>query len=171
MAPTNAGRDARGCFVSIVDTQQRFWSFVAIGASDACWPWQGARNPTGYGVFQAGTRGQVRAHRFAYELTKGPLQGLAMHRCDNPPCCNPNHLIDGTNAENMADMVAKGRQARGTRHGRAKLTPTDVIAIRAHLSAGRPPGRVALLFGVSRAAIRSIADGRAWGHVQIARTA
>lgn len=88
------------------------------GGPDACWPWTGMKFK-GYGRF--GTRHRVRffAHRVAYELANGPIVGhvyndpekekIVMHLCDNPPCCNPKHLRLGTDAENHADMVAKGR--------------------------------------------------------------
>lgn len=72
----------------------------------------------GYGIFNAGTgranRRTVYAHRFAWEITNGPIPVglLACHHCDNPPCCNPAHLFLGTHADNNADMNAKGR-ARG----------------------------------------------------------
>lgn len=54
----------------------------------------------------------IKSHRMAYALTNGPPENDVLHRCDNRPCCNPAHLWDGTQADNMADMVAKGRQSR-----------------------------------------------------------
>lgn len=75
----------------------------------ACWVWTGA-TLKGYG--QIGDAGVVKyAHRVAYELAFGPIpDGLMVcHRCDNPPCCNPDHLFTGTALDNVADMVGKGR--------------------------------------------------------------
>jgi HNH endonuclease len=79
-----------------------------------CWVWTRATDPAGYGRFGIGSRGANRvffAHRVALALTGTiPPDDLdACHRCDNPPCCNPGHLFLGTLLDNMADMVAKGR--------------------------------------------------------------
>lgn len=75
-----------------------------------CWVWKGARGGKGYGSKMI--RGKAyRTHRLAWEWVNGPIPDgmMVLHRCDNPPCCNPNHLFIGTNTDNMRDMVAKGR--------------------------------------------------------------
>lgn len=89
----------------------KFWSKVdKSGGPEACWPWTGATNELGYGVTQFDGRAAL-AHRKAWALTNGPIPDdkLVCHRCDSPPCCNPAHHFLGTNADNMADMAAKGR--------------------------------------------------------------
>jgi hypothetical protein len=80
-----------------------------------CWHWQGPLTPSGYGCIQYVTGEKALAHRVAYELFVGPIpEGLfACHHCDNPPCCNPNHLYAGTPADNSRDMVARGRSLKG----------------------------------------------------------
>jgi hypothetical protein len=57
----------------------------------------------------------VATHRLAWELANGPIpEGLqVLHRCDEPACCNPDHLYLGTQTENMADKVRKGRTRNG----------------------------------------------------------
>lgn len=87
------------------------------GGPDACWPWLRCKDKDGYGKFRAdGHNG--RAHRIAWEAVNGPIPaGLdALHSCDSPPCINPAHLFLGTNADNSADMVAKGRSLAGDRN-------------------------------------------------------
>lgn len=83
----------------------------------ACWPWTGLRSK-GYGRFKVGDKNRYFAHRVAWELANGPIRRdlgelVVMHTCDNPPCCNPAHLRLGTDADNQADMRAKGRHAHG----------------------------------------------------------
>lgn len=92
--------------------EERFLSLIdrSPGSTD-CWPWRGQLGGGGYGrVHWLGH--SLRAHRKAYELLVGPIpSGLHVcHSCDNPPCCNPAHLWLGTDADNLADMRAKGRR-------------------------------------------------------------
>ena len=96
------------------DKIELFWSQVdQSGGADACWEWQGQRNAKGYGVFSL--LGETGAYRVAYRLIKGDIAPAMrlLHSCDNPPCCNPAHLTEGTHLENMLDKIAKGRQWRG----------------------------------------------------------
>lgn len=76
---------------------ERFWSKVDVQGEDECWPWTAKCNRYGYGEFNLdGVRRSVQAYVVAYELTYGMILPLAdlcvLHRCDNPPCCNPGHL-------------------------------------------------------------------------------
>lgn len=93
-----------------------FWSRIKrTGESwESCWEWQGKRLPRGYGRLSRYGE-QVYAHRYAYEVTWGPIpEGLHVcHSCDNPACVNPHHLWLGTASDNMRDCVAKGRQVSG----------------------------------------------------------
>lgn len=144
--------------------EDRFWSKVdRSGGPDTCWLWTASRTKLGYGQFFVATgKGPIRASRMAWILTNGePEPGeLVCHRCDNPPCCNPAHLFLGTNADNMADMAAKGRHV-GTR----RLTPDQVVAIRARYSEGHNQYQIAAAFGVSQSAVSAIVLGKRWAHV------
>lgn len=89
---------------------------------NGCWEWQGATNGHGYG--QLGYNGKrTTAHRLSYELSNGeiPAGVLVRHTCDNPPCCNPAHLILGTHLDNAADRVARGRNR--SRAGAQSINP------------------------------------------------
>lgn len=107
-----------------------------LRADGDCLVWSGACRNKGYGVIRAGGKGSsiVAVHRLAYELWVGPIpDGLfVLHRCDNPPCCNPAHLFLGTHADNMRDMVAKGRgrAPAGAANPRCRLSPEIVAAVR-----------------------------------------
>lgn len=159
-----------------VPAEDRFWEKVdRSGGPDACWPFTGGRNKDGYGKFAVERKVQVRAHRFAWELVNGPMPpGLnGCHRCDNPPCCNPAHIFPGTNAENLADMVAKGRSAVGERNimvrhpercHTARLTWEQVREIRAIFAQQNPPSHqsVADAYGISRATLRAVIYRQTW---------
>jgi hypothetical protein len=101
--------------------EERFWMKVSR-APNGCWLWQGA-TVYGYGqLFNAGK--PIRAHRYSYELAKGPIPAglFVCHTCDTPGCVNPEHLFVGTPLENVQDMITKGRKVTGPSSGRRKGT-------------------------------------------------
>ncbi len=150
-------------------TAVRFWS--KVNQTSDCWLWTGAKLQSGYGSFRFHRAARL-AHRVAWELVKGPLPPwtgqrtgvCVLHRCDNMLCVNPDHLFLGTQADNMADRGAKGRHPRlhGESHGGAKLTESQVAAIR---SDPRPQGELAAIYGVHKAHIGHIRRGDVWKHV------
>lgn len=91
----------------------RFWAKVDKRGPDECWEWTAARHDRGgYGLINIGGR-VARANRIALEQKLGRPLGPSMkarHSCDNPPCCNPAHLLEGTQADNVADMHSRGRR-------------------------------------------------------------
>lgn len=153
----------------------RLWWYIERHGPDDCWPWIGAQDLRGYGEIRD-EAGRVRkAHQVVLEVVLGrPLMPheWGLHRCDNPPCCNPWHLYAGTRADNLRDMWERGRGVtpngrRGAANPNAKLTDADVVAIRAEMD-GAPRGtqaRLARSYGVSPSVIGRIAAGRIWAHV------
>jgi len=104
-----------------------------------CHEWRGSRNRQGYGQMKINGRG-VGAHRAALEARIGPIPDglLALHRCDNPPCMNGEHLYAGTHSENTIDFYARSgiQRPRGAEHPKAKLTFAQAEEIRARYKAG-----------------------------------
>lgn len=103
---------------------ERFWKYIGIVSLGGCLVWSGLRNDKGYGLIQDRSRGKLlKAHRVAWELANGPIPAglMVLHRCDHPWCVDVAHLFLGTAADNSADMVAKGRQARGAKLSAARF--------------------------------------------------
>lgn len=152
--------------------EERFWTFAdRTRGPDSCWIWQGGQYGDGYGHFTTNDvpPRQVRAHRFAWELTHGPIpDGLfALHDCpmgDNPLCINPAHLFLGTHQDNMDDAVHKGQTLQGIKHHKTKLTEEQVYAIRAcqGVITGKETGK---RFAVSPQLVSFIWHRKLWGHL------
>lgn len=157
-----------------IDTVQAkaFWSKVAIlDDKSKCWEWQGAKTPKGYGNVRINKK-YLKAHRVAWELANFQIPSgyVVMHLCDNPACCNPNHLVLGTIMSNFCDMCIKGRdnfyknKAVGSRNHNAKLSPEIVRSIRKEY--GRMNQyELADKYGVAQTAISSVLLRKTWRHV------
>ena len=105
----------------------RFMSKVLI-LPNGCWEWKG-QIVQGYGVFGSGDH-QYKAHRVSYTLFNGeiPEGKIIMHKCDNRGCVNPEHLVCGTQKENMHDMARKGRKVNaGPKKGYKQTPLTDAM--------------------------------------------
>ena len=149
---------------------QRFWAKVNRAGDEDCWEWTASRSSVGYGKIRIDDK-MVLAHRWSYERYRGEIPDgmFVCHHCDNRACVNPNHLFLGTPADNMADRDIKGRQAeqKGEFNGYAKLSNSDVIAIKARLAAGGETHKaIAADYGMSRQAIGFINTGTTWSHLQ-----
>lgn len=145
----------------IADPKTRLLSRYRVEGE--CWPWTGACFKDGYGAIKL--RGRMcRAHRLSYELFVGPIPegAFVCHTCDNPSCVNPKHLFTGTHKENMADMIAKGRQYRmaGLDHPNTKITHDQMDKIRAARASGRTLSSIAAEHGVGYTTISRICNRR-----------
>lgn len=147
---------------------ERFWRFVE--KTDGCWNWIGNK-ASGYGRFSIGSKkeGYFLAHRFSWELhnnAKIPDGMFVMHKCDNPQCTNPDHLMLGTPKENTQDMIAKGRKKTvvsvGKENGKSLLDEEKVRFIR---SSDLSHAALSRLLNVSTGCIRGVRIGRTWSHV------
>lgn len=134
-------------------------------AESGCWEWIGTRKSDGYGLMRY-PRKYVGAHRISYQEFVGPIpDGFhVLHRCDNPCCINPAHLFAGTNADNVADKMAKGRRPStfGEANPKARLKAADVLEIRASAEAGVA---LAKKYGVTPTQISEIRHRKSWGHL------
>jgi hypothetical protein len=135
-----------------------------------CLVWQGATSGMGYGHLRYEGR-DVSAHRLAAELTYGPIPpGMHVcHRCDNPPCINPDHLFIGTPADNMADRNAKGRHRSNPRRGetctQAVLTDALVVEARSLYEAGETINALSARFGIDFRTLGLAIRGKTWAHL------
>jgi hypothetical protein len=135
--------------------------------TDSCWNWTARKTPQGYGRINVEGVNKL-AHRVAYELLVGPVGSLhVLHRCDNPSCVNPAHLWLGTNADNVADKVSKGRApaAIGAANPKSKLQDADVLAIREAVARGIKQSALAVRYGVTPTQISTIAHRKQWRHL------
>lgn len=145
----------------------RFWSKVNITNNPQdCWVWTRYKRPDGYGEFCLNGYA-IRVHRLAWFLTYGEIPNslFVCHHCDNPACCNPQHLFLGTQLENMIDMKNKNRKVvpKGEKHGSAKLTSSEVAEIRQLYLKGNVTQReLAIKFRVSHPVINNIINNKTW---------
>jgi hypothetical protein len=143
----------------------RLASYVEPDLNGGCLLWSGAASE-GYGTLRI-ARKKVFTHRLSWELANGPIpKGMhVLHRCDVRACVNPAHLFLGSNADNVADMVAKGRNSVGERNGQAKLTRLLVQDISCRLEAGETGTAISHALGVCEKTVSSIKKGKSWGSV------
>lgn len=118
-----------------------------------CIVWDGAINKTGYAVIRW-NRHPMLASRVIWAMMRGPIpDGMhILHHCDNPPCINPRHLFMGTHADNMRDMIAKGRK-------HTKITSQEAAIIR---ESDKSNQALAAQYGLKERQIRNIKSGASW---------
>lgn len=152
--------------------EELFWSKVDKRTKEECWLWTRGCDMCGYG--KVSKEGKARkAHRIAYELTNGAIpEGMIIcHKCDNPPCVNPNHLFLGTDADNRRDSAQKGRgyipNRLGENNHMTNLTSSQVREIKKMLAAGIKTRIIAEEFSIAIRTVSGIRTGTNWSHVII----
>ncbi len=152
-----------------IKDKHRITHNVLFDIETGCWEWQLCRTRGGYGrVYFNGVA--VLAHRLSYVLFNGeiPSGNMVLHSCDNPNCCNPNHLWAGTQCDNMKDMRLKGRgpNSFGEKHPNTLLTSVEVLEIVKLIDRGTLNSReIGVIYGVSRGAVTGISSGKNWSHL------
>lgn len=144
--------------------EKRFWGKVDDSAGpDSCWPFCGAKNTEGYGLFRVTMSGRqsrlLKSHVVALMLTtkqRNTKLGLHSQVCTMKACCNPKHLRWGNRSQNGMDR----RDLKGT--PTQKLTWDDVDIIRDMLVAGYPKAEIGILFDISLTQVRRIESGARW---------
>lgn len=136
---------------------------------NGCFVWQGATQSDGYGVSH-----HDLAHRVSYQISIGEIGDLYVcHRCDNPPCVNPEHLFLGTQKDNMSDCSKKKRfgDRSGENNANAKMSEATAQAILAAWKKSEETYQaLAERFGVSKASVAMLIQGLAWKHLHGAKT-
>ena len=135
-------------------------------AENGCWEWVGYFGSGGYGMMSRNGKNQ-RAHRISYEAYKGAIpKGMVVrHTCDNPACVNPDHLILGSQKDNVADREARNRRVvNGERIGTSKLTEKDVLEIRA---SEESLDVLARRYNIDRSNVWVIRAGKSWRHIPV----
>ena len=145
----------------------QFVKYVRLGEPDECWPWIAGRDENNYGVVSRNGRTRY-AHREVYKFFNGPISStkVVRHTCDNPPCCNPAHLIDGSQADNVNDSIERGRRSSlGEDNPKARLTASEATGIRDAFSHGESYQSLAQRYNVSISTIHDITKFRTWRHI------
>ena len=146
--------------------RDRLLSKISPEPNSGCWLWTGNVTQAGYGVLRSGGKDEPikYAHRLMYEMHYGfePSGKVVRHKCDNPLCVNPEHLLIGTQADNVQDAVDRKRMRHGSNHPNSKLNEFQVSIIR---KLNLPLKSISDIFGVGISSISQIRNNLSWEHV------
>ena len=139
---------------------------LKINSDTACWLWTGTTCKWGYGRIQT-KDGLIYVHRHQYERYKGQIpKGLIIrHMCHVPNCCNPEHLLCGTQKENLQDSVLAKRQAYGERSGKTTLTEIQARTIKLLCLTGLKNVEVANRYNINPVIVSNIKHGKTWKYL------
>ena len=165
-------------YISDID---KFNQSYRIDPSTNCWVWQKGKSGAYGAIWLRESKCFEKAHRFSYEQFIGPIpEGLeVLHNCepypDNPLCVNPDHLWVGNQKDNVADMIAKGRNntnhngvfKSGSAHRNSIMTEEQVIEMRELYSTGYVTlGILAIYYGLKAQTVSDIVRRASWRHIK-----
>lgn len=136
-----------------------------------CLEWREKQIANGYGRITITNGSQLSTHRVSLEVSIGRLliqNERSLHKCDNPSCCNPEHLFVGSDQDNVLDKWQKGRanHAVGEAYSHTKLSASEVIQIRSeYASRTTSYGKLAKKYKVKPSAIVKIVKNVTWKHL------
>jgi hypothetical protein len=165
----------------VIPLEKRFEKNTIPVPESGCIIWLKSWNREGYGIIGIEHKSCL-AHRIAWEIYRGEIpEGMdVLHKCDTPPCVNPNHLFLGTQIDNIKDMVKKGRARalQGEENPLSKLKKEDILFIRQKVFIGKirgPDGKfrksynchkqIADIYNITSANVRSIINRKTWKHI------
>lgn len=147
----------------------RFMEKVEANDKNGCWIWKAGKRPDGYGEFVPIGKRSGLAHRESYRIFKGPIKDkmFILHSCHNPSCVNPDHLRQGTNKDNVHDMLKakRNKQPSGENSGMSKLTSDIVQNIREKFKEGMSYAALGRLFNISAVQASNIVRRVSWKHI------
>jgi hypothetical protein len=161
--------------VSSIPLEQKhidlFWSKVINPNDGGCWGWSGGCFGNGRPAISVSGRNYL-AYRVSWLIHNGSIgaRRLICHSCDNPKCCNPEHLFEGTSKDNVDDMYSKGREnrPRGENAPTSKLTTEQVLQIRAEYQKGKWGFGAVMIgkrFGIGPKSVLGIINREYWKHI------
>lgn len=130
--------------------------------TNGCWIWEGTKLDNGYGQISIEGK-RFSPHRLAWQFVNGEIpEGMFIcHSCDVRSCINPEHLFLGSSDDNINDMISKNRNVKHESHGMARLTWSDVKAIRSRYQSDST-SEIAKDFNLEFGHVLRIGNNSAW---------
>ena len=146
-------------------TESEFWKNVKVTSdNNDCWEWNRSITSSGYGIVEINNK-LISTHRYSFLLYYRYLPKQVNHLCSNRLCCNPLHLYDGNQKDNMYDAHKLGSIVIGSKRKTAKLVEQDIPKIRRMLLQNFTQTTIGNIYGVSSQTISSIKLNKTWTHV------